>query len=166
MAARKAIRNESHSEREISRITMAEPTTHILRVSLKPRLYRDMEVDSRRSLYELADAITRAFGFDFDHAFGFFSRLTGRVFDSPVRYERYADQEPGGRSRDAKQTSIARALPRIGSKMLFLFDYGDEWRFRVEVRDLDTLSPADGSPKVTAVVGKAPQQYSSVADGD
>jgi Plasmid pRiA4b ORF-3-like protein len=83
-----------------------------------------------------------------------------------VRYERYADQEPGGRSRDAKQTSIARALPRIGSKMLFLFDYGDEWRFRVEVRDLDTLSPGDGSPKVTAVVGKAPQQYSSVADGN
>jgi hypothetical protein len=63
---------------------MAEPTTHILRVSPKPRLYRDMEVDSRRSLYELADAITRAFGFDFDHAFGFFSRMRKKGFPEPV----------------------------------------------------------------------------------
>ena len=55
-------------------------TTHIMRASLRPKLYRDIEIESTDSLHTLAEAITRAFGFDFDHAFGFFSRLTGRVF--------------------------------------------------------------------------------------
>jgi hypothetical protein len=62
-------------------------TTHILRASLKARVYRDIEIEAKSSLYALAEAITNAFKFDFDHAFGFFSRLTGNVFASPVRYE-------------------------------------------------------------------------------
>src|SRR4051794_7299274 len=62
-------------------------TTHILRASLRPKLYRDIEIESTDPLHSLAEAITRAFGFDFDHAFGFFSRLTGRVFASPIRYD-------------------------------------------------------------------------------
>jgi hypothetical protein len=150
--------------RKLARVTTTEQMTQILRVSLKPGLYRDIEVGSRRSLYELAETITRAFDFDFDHAFGFFSRMTGRVFDSPLRYELFADQEPGGRVGGVKQTPIARAFPRIGAKMLFLFDYGDEWRFRVEVRDINRPSTGDAGPKVIAVVGKAPQQYPNVAD--
>ena len=52
-------------------------TTHILRASLRPKLYRDIEIDSGKSLYDLAEGIVRAFDFDLDHAFGFYSRLTG-----------------------------------------------------------------------------------------
>jgi hypothetical protein len=77
--------DRSRMKRRPTRRTVTEASLHGLRVSLKPRLYRDIEIDSSCSLYELAEAITRAFGFDFDHAFSFFSRLTGRVFDSPVR---------------------------------------------------------------------------------
>ena len=33
---------------------MAGATTHILRASLRPRLYRDIEIDSGKSLYDLA----------------------------------------------------------------------------------------------------------------
>jgi hypothetical protein len=28
---------------------------------------------------------------------------------------------------------VADAFPDVGHKMLFLFDYGDDWRFTVEV---------------------------------
>ncbi len=58
---------------------------------LWPKVYRDIEIDNRKSLYDLAAAIVRAFGFDFDHAFGFFSKLTGQIYNSPVRYELFAD---------------------------------------------------------------------------
>ena len=64
---------------------MANASTHIFRVSLKPRLYREIEIDSGKSLYDLAEAIVRAFDFDLDHAFGFFSELGHHVFDSAVR---------------------------------------------------------------------------------
>ena len=60
---------------------MAGATTHIFRASLRPKLYRDIEIDSGKSLYDLAEGIVGAFDFDLDHAFGFYSKLTGHYFD-------------------------------------------------------------------------------------
>ena len=149
------------SKRTVAR---AEATIHGLRASLKPHVYRDIEIDSDRSLFELAHVITKAFGFDFEHAFGFFNRLTGRVFSSPVRYELFADEETGGEARRVHQATIAQAIPRANSKMLFVYDYGDEWRFRVEVREISKLPPESTVPRVTAEVGKAPEQYPVAID--
>ena len=66
---------------------MAEAQTHVFRVSLSLKVYRDFEILSAKNLYDLAGAIVRVFGFDFDHAFGFYSKLTGDVFGSPVNYQ-------------------------------------------------------------------------------
>jgi Plasmid pRiA4b ORF-3-like protein len=145
---------------------MTGTTTHILRASLKVRLYRDVAIESKSSLYALAEAITIAFGFDFDHAFGFFSRLTGHVYDSPVRYELFSDAEAGGKSQSVKRATVARAFPRVGSKMLFLFDYGDEWRFQIELMGLGEAAQDGYYPRVIATVGKAPRQYSVPDDED
>ena len=57
---------------------MADTSTGIFRASLRGRLYRDIELPSSKPLEDLAAAIVNAFGFDFDHAFGFYSKLTGR----------------------------------------------------------------------------------------
>jgi Plasmid pRiA4b ORF-3-like protein len=139
---------------------MAGATTHIFRASLRPKLYRDIEIDSGKSLYDLAEGIVEAFDFDLDHAFGFYSKLTSHYFDSPSKYELFADLE-GGESdaKSVKRTKVAQAFPDVGSKMLFLFDYGDEWRFKVEVIGLGEKVPKARYPKVLAIVGKAPPQY-------
>ena len=139
--------------------TTAEGTTHVLRASLRPKLYRDIELESTNTLHTLAWGITRAFGFDFEHAFGFFNRLTGRVFASPIRYELLADAAVNGASRSVHDTSVARAFPRLGSKMLFVFNYGDEWRFRVEVISRGQTAAGVAYPQVIACLGKAPEQY-------
>ena len=65
--------------------------THIVRASLKARLYRDIEIASTASLYGLGEAIVHSFDFELDHAFGFFSKFTGNFYRSPVRYELLAD---------------------------------------------------------------------------
>jgi hypothetical protein len=54
-------------------VIVTEATTHIVRVALQDELsiYREIEIESRKALYDLAQAIVHAFGFDFDHAFGF-----------------------------------------------------------------------------------------------
>jgi hypothetical protein len=147
-----------------TKIARAEATMHGLRASWKPHVYRDIEIESDQSLFELAHVITKAFGFDFEHAFGFFNRLTGRVFSSPVRYELFEDEEAGGEARNVHQATIAQAFPRKNSKMLFVYDYGDEWRFRVEVRDISKPPPDSAVPRVTAEVGKAPEQYPVATD--
>jgi hypothetical protein len=70
---------------------MIEPATLILRASLRARLYRDIEVSRSSTLADLAEAIVAAFGFDMDHAYGFYSKMTGKLFDSHRRFELFAD---------------------------------------------------------------------------
>src|SRR5436305_9787839 len=96
-------------------------TIHTFRVSLKPRIYRDIEMASSATLYDLAKSIVRAYDFDFDHAFGFFNKLTGNIFQSPVRYELFTDSTS---AKSVKRTTVEQAFPTVGSKMTFLFDYG------------------------------------------
>jgi hypothetical protein len=139
---------------------MAGATTHILRASLRPKLYRDIEIDSGKSLYDLAEGIVGAFDFDLDHAFGFYSKLAEYYLDPPIKYELFADLE-GGESDagSVKRTKVAQAFPEVGSKMLFLFDYGDQWQFKVEVIGRGEKVPKAQYPKVVKSVGTAPPQY-------
>ncbi len=44
---------------------MAEAQTHVFRVSLRPKVYREFDIPSATNLYDLAAAIVRVFGFDF-----------------------------------------------------------------------------------------------------
>ena len=75
---------------------MADPSTRIFRASLRGRLYRDLELPSGGSLEDLAAAIVGAFGFDFDHAFGFYGSLGYRYHGAEERYELFADLGQAG----------------------------------------------------------------------
>jgi len=114
---------------------MAQNVTLIIRAALegKASIYRDVEIEASKSLYRLAEAIVSAFGFDFDHAFGFYSGLTqAAMMRADPRYELFADMgEANSGALGVKKTRVAQAFPAVGHTMLFLFDYGDEWRFRV-----------------------------------
>ena len=108
--------------------------TLIFRASLTKDVYRAFEIADTSSLYALAQAITRSFDFDFDHAFGFYSKLKGNIYDSPVRYELFVDMgEADGEARSVKRTRAIEAFPFVGNKMRSLFDYGDGWEFLVEL---------------------------------
>jgi hypothetical protein len=96
------------------RVTMAETGTCIFRASLKPKLYRDIELPSDRTLYDLAAAIVRAYGFDLDHAFGFFPKVTGNIYDATPRYELFADMGEADGSLSVKRTTVAEAFPKFG----------------------------------------------------
>ena len=141
---------------------MAESSTHILRVVLQggEAIYRDIEIESGRSLYDLAEGIVHAFDFMFDHAFGFYSQLTGAdVLRDQPKFELFADMGERDDSGSVMQTQVAEAFHGIGHTMLLLFDYGDDWRFTVEVIGVGQRKPKTRYPKVLATVGTAPEQY-------
>src|SRR6266478_473621 len=143
-------------------VPMAEAATQMFRVSLNAKLYRDIEIQSSKKLYDLASAIIAAFGFDFDHAFGFYSLLKGNILQSPVKYELFADMDDIGEESDAgsvRRTRIPEAFPEIGQKMTFLFDYGDNWQFRVELIGQGIKERGVKYPRVCKTVGQAPEQY-------
>lgn len=146
---------------------MPEATTHILRVMLarKPSVYRDIEIASNESLYSLAEAIVRAFAFDFDHAFGFYSGLTRKtMMHAQPRYELFADMGEATDAKSVKKTSVAQAFAKVGKKMVFLFDYGDEWLFRVEAIGRGEKITKARYPKILASAGASPQQYPDMGD--
>jgi hypothetical protein len=141
---------------------MAVPETLVFRASLTPKIYRALEVSEANSLYVLAQAIVRSFDFDFDHPFGFYSKLKGNIYDSPVRFELFVDMEEGGTgngARSVERTRVVEAFPSIGAKMRFLFDYGDEWVFLVELVERKPSEPRVKLPRLLISAGKAPAQY-------
>jgi hypothetical protein len=149
---------------------MTSNDTFILRAGLDGKMstYREIEIEPSKSLYRLAEAIVAAFGFDFDHAFGFYSGLKPTTPMSTLpRYELFADMgdaAPG--VVGVKKTSISQAFAEIGHTMVFLFDYDDDWRFRVSLKARNTKQAKVRYPRVVATRGDAPSQYPDPDDID
>lgn len=134
--------------------------TITLRVSLKQKIYREIEISGDASLYKLAEAINQVFGFDFDHCFGFYDNLKD-PYKSKEMYELFTDmgEDPTKGAKGVKQSRVAQAFEKEGKKMVFLFDYGDGWLFeitRLPGRDIDTPK---AFWKMLNSAGHAPQQY-------
>ena len=141
---------------------MAQNDTFIIRAALngKASIYRDIEIEPTKSLYRLAETITSAFGFDFDHAFGFY---TGDPYGTERKfpiYELFADMgEANPGVRGVKKAKIAEAFPKVGHALTFLFDYGDDWHFRVRLQETGSKVAKLRYLRVVASQGKAPEQY-------
>jgi hypothetical protein len=135
--------------------------------NVRGRPYRVLAIPEKFTLYQFADAILASFEFDMDHAFGFYNNLT-RWSQSTEGYELFSDddRDPLSEFPGVKKTPVSTVFTGIGKKMLFLFDYGDEWHFRVELVDIE---PA-GTPKSCAVcvksVGEALPQYGNPDEDD
>lgn len=144
---------------------MSAPETLVIRASLEPKIYRDLEIGDASTLYSLAEAIVMSFDFDFDHAFGFYSGLKGNILASPIRYESFANGDGGdGVARSVKRTRVGDAFPLVGKKMSFVFDFGDEWVFLVELVKRKPKEPKVKLPRLLVVAGKAPAQYPDPED--
>ena len=139
--------------------------TYIFKTNLfyKPKISREIETPENITLYSLAKAIVGVYDFNFDHAFGFFSKIGERYFDSERKYELFADMEdediePTG-AESVEKTKISDVWHKVGDKMLFLFDYGDNWQFIVELIGFGEKKVKQKYPRVLKRVGKAPKQY-------
>lgn len=144
--------------------------TLILRARLpgREKIYRDIELDGGASLHDLAAAIVGSFGFDFDHAFGFYSGKTREtLMRAHPKYELFVDMGEGeDGALSVEQTRVATAFPQVGHAMIFYFDYGDDWMFQVELLATGEKASGAGYPRVVATHGKAPQQYPDLEDDD
>jgi hypothetical protein len=127
---------------------MAGTDTFIFRAALQgsAAIYRDIELDPVKSLYVLAEAVVSSFNFDFDHAFGFYTGLTpAKIHKTFPKYELFADMgDADPQVLSVKKTRMSQAFPEVGHTMLFLFDYGDDWLFRVTLRTVGRRAPRPG----------------------
>lgn len=131
----------------------------------KDSIYQIIGIQNNRSLSSLAKIIVSSFGFDFDHCYGFYDNLK-RPFDSKEMYELFTDinEEPTEGALGVEHVRISRAFNKVGKKLLFLFDYGDNWYFTVELLEIKEIGGSAKYPKITKRVGKAPEQYPPLDD--
>jgi hypothetical protein len=121
---------------------------------------RKIKISGSRSLYEFARVINKAFGFSFDHAFGFYDCF-GDLREAKKAYELFVDagEEASPGAQGVKKIKISQAFSGVGERMLFLFDYGDEWRFSVELKEIRKTEEKESDSVILESIGKAPVQY-------
>lgn len=127
----------------------------------KEDVRRKIRLPGSKSLYNFAKVITKTFGFYFDHCFGYYDNFQ-RYHDSKKAYELFVDigeEHTSPTTKGVKKTQICQAFQNPGDRMLFLFDYGDGWRFSIELKEITHIDKWNLDPVVLESVGKAPMQY-------
>ena len=150
-----------------------EEKIYILKVAIsdvfgrvKGTPHRILAIPERFTLYGLAEKIINAFDFDFDHCFGFFDNLkiwakSNECYELFKDLEKEQGLEPT-HCKSVKKTKIDGVFNKIGKEMLFLFDYGDEWRFIVELKGIESPKQDTKYPLILESVGDAPLQYGEI----
>jgi hypothetical protein len=131
-----------------------------LKVSFDKKIYRLLEIRSNKSLHDLAELIIKSFDFDFDHAFGFYNNIKNH-YKSDEIYELFSDLpncDPHAHAKGVVDIEVGDVFEE-NKKMLFLFDYGDEWLFLVECKKYSAPTPKARYPRIIEKVGKSPEQY-------
>ena len=123
------------------------------KVTLSKTVWRKISLSHKHTLKDLHTVIQEAFRFDNDHLYEFYiggNQKTGK----PICCE---DAQSEGVT--AEETKIADLELYKGQKILYLFDFGDQWRFDIELIGIDKEVPLLLKPMITETKGKAPEQY-------
>ena len=113
---------------------------------------------SRKSLLKqttiLANTILDAYQFDCDHLYQFELR------DAAGRSIVIAGPHLDDSDYFTEELRVGNVPIHIGDSMIFHYDFGDDWRFKVTLESVDpTNSGKLKTPKVTEKSGAAPKQY-------
>lgn len=105
---------------------------------------------TKQTLDDLHLAIQRAANFDDDHMYAFF--LSGRAWDKETEYGH-------GHARYSSRISLGELRLRLKQHFLYLFDFGDEHRFDVQLVATSLEPPPHRYPHIVERHGKMPPQY-------
>jgi len=117
-----------------------------------PDIWRTIEIAENQSLDDLHYAIQHAVDFDADHLYSFF--MSGQPWDDETEYA-----SPHAQGRSAARVRIGDLNLRMKQRFLYLFDYGDEHHFEVQLVGVNPEAPKGKYPRVVERHGKNPPQY-------
>ncbi len=128
------------------------PGRYELKVALDKNLYRTIAMGASATLDDLHLAIQDAFRFDNDHLYAFY--MDGELWSDDCF------NAPGLEDGPFTTDVLLGELDLYaGRRFLYLFDFGDSWKFQVTVLQVDPAAPEPKSPKVVDKLGKNPKQY-------
>lgn len=125
--------------------------SYLFKVMLNNKSWRTIQLSSKHTLLDLHNYIQRAFEFNDDHLYAFYmdkKKYSKHCYNSPMD-----NQGPF-----VQETKIGTLKLYEGRTFLYLFDFGDEWEFDIEV--LEILEGNEDVPaKICEIKGEAPEQY-------
>ncbi len=126
---------------------------------------RGLAVRSDQTLVDLHHALQDAFDWDDDHLYSFWLKgeFWGRDGSEYTHPFHAAQPSPLGRfatgpAPTTAKTKLNRLRLQKGQRIAYVFDFGDEWRVRLVLREIEA---DDGGryPRIVEGVGEAPPQY-------
>jgi pRiA4b ORF-3-like protein len=133
-------------------------------------IHRTIAVRADQTLVDVHDTLQVAFGWDDDHLYSFW--LDGEFWSRDGReytHSFHASQPnplgpfahgPPPRSAEIR---LSRLKLKKGQRIAYVFDFGDEWRVRLTVRQI-TADDGQPYPRRLESVGDAPPQYPGYED--
>jgi hypothetical protein len=123
---------------------------YIFKVSWQ-QIWRRIAISSDLTLWDLSQLILQSFDFDCDHLDMFsYKNQLGRTVQI---VHPYMNDSPS-----TDEVKIADLPLTVGSVMEYLFDFGDNWEFQLQLEEIKSdLRPEYG--EIIASEGKAPEQY-------
>ena len=126
---------------------------HTFKVSLG-KIWRRIVASPDTNCEQLADTILDAYKFNHDHLYQFELR------DSAGNTIKIGGPHLDDADYFAEEMRVGDVPLLIGDSMIFHYDFGDDWRFKVTLESVDaTNTKKTKSLNVTATSGTAPKQY-------
>lgn len=125
--------------------SMKKYTLRITLNSIKPEIWRELEVPSNINLTSLAAIIINAMGWQEDHLHHFRAKNTSYATSN------YEISDLQYNEKDGSKYCIGELLRKVGDKTTFEYDYGDSWYHTVTLK---AISEPDSKPKVALIDGK------------
>ena len=118
-----------------------------------PMVWRDIEIAEDQNLEDLHLIIQQAYNWYDDHLYSFF--MSGQPWDQASEISC-----PWSESAvHTHQATVGRLELTEGRRFLYLFDYGDDHEFMVEVLKIASAAAKGNYPKIVNRKGKSPKQY-------
>lgn len=132
---------------------------YTFQVMLEKSVWRKIKLSHNHTLHDLHLAIQDAFDFDNDHLYSFF--MDGKRYSRNAYHNPFGDEEPF-----ADEAVIGELGLYLGQKILYLFDYGDSWEFKVLLNEIGESETELEEPEIIESKGEAPPQYPDWDDYD
>lgn len=130
---------------------------YTFKVYVDKNAWAKIKLNGTHTLHDLHECIQDAFDFDNDHMYSFF--MDGKAWSNDKFTCPFEDEGP-----HADEVKIGELDLNEKQSFLYLFDYGDEWKFKVDVYSIEEMNAKLLNPQIIETKGELPQQYPDFDD--
>jgi len=130
----------------------ARAGTFVFKVFLSKDIWRRIAMKAEDTLHDLVGWVLDSVRFDFDHLYEF--KYKDR-FGTEVCVGHPASHE----ELSGDEVTIGELPLEVGESMELIYDFGDNWRFEVQLEKVEPPGVKIKAPRILEKEGKAPKQY-------